>query len=519
MVEEIKFVQLCNHAMKIFSSEQIRQIDDFTIRNEPVASVDLMERAASKLFEWYSERFPRSRRILIFTGPGNNGGDGLALARILAKNRYEAEVYHLNFTDSVSADWKINRERLKNETDVPFTVIESGNQFPRNGYDDVIIDAIFGTGLKRPLSGLPAEIVRQINRSGCTVIAVDIPSGLFGEDNDGNDPENIINANFTLSFQFPKLAFMFRENEPFTGSWIILPIGLDQREIINTKTPFEMLENEKILSLLKTRKKFGHKGDYGHGLLIGGSYGKMGAVVLGAGAALRTGAGLLTCYVPSCGNLVLQTAVPEAMVIHDNAAWYIGDTVPTEKYDAVGAGPGLGTMPESHNMVHNLLLNCKKPIVLDADSLNILSVHSDWLPKLPENTILTPHPGEFDRLTGKATSGFTRLEKQIQFSRKLKCIVVLKGAYTSISSPSGEVWFNSTGNPGMATAGSGDVLTGMLLSLLAQGYDPVDAAITGVYIHGLAGDIAAEKSCYESVIASDIINSIPEAFRRIRGQN
>ncbi len=275
--------------MKIFRSEQIREIDDFTIRNEPVPSVDLMERAASRVFDWYVDRFPRSRRILIFTGPGNNGGDGLALARMLANNRYEPEVFHLHFTESVSADWKINRERLKNETSVPFTVIESGNQFPRTASDDIIVDAVFGTGLSRPVNGLPAEIIHQINGSGCTVIAIDIPSGLYGEDNSTNIPENIIKADFTLSFQFPKLAFMFRENEVYTGSWTVLPIGLDHRAIFNTKTPFEFLEKTKIASLLKKRKKFDHKGDYGHALLTGGSYGKMGAIVLGARAALRTG--------------------------------------------------------------------------------------------------------------------------------------------------------------------------------------------------------------------------------------
>jgi hydroxyethylthiazole kinase-like uncharacterized protein yjeF len=505
--------------MKIFRSEQIRQIDDFTIRNEPVASVDLMERAASRLFEWYVERFPRSRRILIFTGPGNNGGDGLALARMLAKNRYKPEVFHLHFTESVSADWKTNRERLKKETSVPFNVNESGKQFPRTGSDDIIIDAVFGTGLTRPVNGIPAEIIHQINGSGCSIIAIDIPSGLYGEDNNANNPENIIRADFTLSFQFPRLAFMFRENEIYTGSWEVLPIGLDQRAIFNTKTPFEFLEKTKIASLLKNRKKFDHKGDYGHGLLIGGSYGKMGAIVLGARAALRTGAGLLSCHVPSCGNLVLQIALPEAMVNHDSSERFIKDNILTEKFDAIAIGPGLGTLPESHNSVQNLFRNCKKPLVMDADALNILSVNRDWLSILPENSILTPHPGEFERLAGKSVSGMARLEKQIKFSQKHNCIVVLKGAHTSVTTPSGEVCFNSTGNPGMATAGSGDVLTGMILSLLAQQYDPVAAAVTGVYLHGLAGDIAAERSCYESVIASDIIDGIPDAFRRIREQN
>jgi len=505
--------------MKIFRSEQIKQIDDLTIRNEPVASVDLMERAALKLFEWYVERFPRSRRIMIFAGPGNNGGDGLAVARMLAKDRYEPELFYIHFTETTSADWKINRERLEKETSVPFSVVETIEQFPRTGSDDIIIDAVFGSGLTRPATGLPAEIIQQINKTDCTIIAVDIPSGLSGEDNSSNDPESIIRADFTLSFQFPRLSFMFRENEIYTGIWTVLPIGLDQRAIFNTKTPFEFLEKTKIASLLKKRKKFDHKGDYGHGLLIGGSYGKMGAVLLGARAALRTGAGLISCHIPSCGNLVLQTAVPEAMVIHDNSEFYITDIGTADKFDAIGIGPGMGTMPESHKALHKFLGLYKKTLVIDADALNILSVNREWLSILPEKSILTPHPKEFERLAGKTDSGFARLEKQIEFSQKYNCIIVLKGAHTSVTAPSGEVWFNSTGNPGMATAGSGDVLTGMILSLLAQGYDPPEAAVTGVYLHGLAGDIAAERSCYESLIASDIIKSIPDAFRRIREQD
>ncbi|HBE42350.1 MAG TPA: bifunctional ADP-dependent NAD(P)H-hydrate dehydratase/NAD(P)H-hydrate epimerase [Bacteroidales bacterium] len=505
--------------MKIFRSGQIRLIDEFTIKNEPISSIDLMERAASKLFEWYTERFPRSCRILIFAGPGNNGGDGLALVRMLAKDRYQPEVFFLNISDTTSVDWKINRGRLEKETSVPFSAIDTIDQFPLISSDDVIIDAIFGSGLSRPVTGLAAEIIQQINKTGGTVISVDIPSGLFGEDNSRNDPENIIRADFTLSFQFPKLSFMFRENEIFTGDWSVLPIGLDQRVIFNTETPYELVEKAYIASLLKKRNKFDHKGNFGHGLLIGGSYGKMGAVIMGAKAALRTGAGLISCHVPACGNLALQIAVSEAMVISDKSGKYITGISSPDIFDAFGIGPGMGTVRESHGALYQFLVNCKKPLVIDADALNILSANREWLSIIPEKCILTPHPKEFERLAGKTESGYARLEKQIEFSQKHNCIVVLKSAHTSVSTPAGDVWFNSTGNPGMATAGAGDVLTGMILSLLAQGYDPADAAVTGVFLHGLAGDIAAVKSCYESLIASDIIDSISDAFRRIRGQD
>lgn len=502
--------------MKIFRSEQIRLIDEFTIKNEPIPSIDLMERAASKLFGWYVSRFSRLNRILIFAGTGNNGGDGLALARMLSKARYEPEVYFLHLSDATSPDWKINRERLEKETNVPFIIIDDASQFPSTGSDDIIIDAIFGSGLSRPVTGLAADIIRQINNSDATVIAVDIPSGLFGEDNRSNNPENIIKADYTLSFQFPKLSFMFRENYIYTGEWFILPIGLDPRAIQNTKTQYTYLENKNIYPLLKKRKKFDHKGVFGHGLLIGGSYGKTGAIVLGAKAALRTGAGLISCHVPACGNIILQIAVPEAMVIADVSEKFVSDIGNTDIFNAIGIGPGMGTLTESHKALHDLLLKCHKSMVIDADALNILSLNKEWLSYLPENSILTPHPKEFERLAGQSDTGFDRLEKQMEFSDKFKCIVVLKGACTSITSPGGEVWFNSTGNPGMATAGSGDVLTGIILSLLAHGYDPADAAVTGVFLHGLAGDIAAEKLCYESIVASDIINEISDAYKRIR---
>jgi len=502
--------------MKIFTSGQIKKIDEYTIKNEPVASVDLMERAAARLFEWYTSKFGRSERILIFAGPGNNGGDGLALARMLAKDRFEPEVYYLRFSDATSVDWKINRERLERETRLPFSIIENADQFPMTGTDDIIIDAIFGSGLSRPVEGLAAEAIQLINRSGSTVISIDIPSGLFGEDNSSNNPDSIVKADYTISFQFPKLAFMFRENESFTGKWTILPIGLDPRAISGTDTPYIYLESKLIEPLFKRRRKFDHKGIFGHGLLVGGSYGKMGAIVLGARSALRTGVGLITCHIPACGNLVMQCSVPEAMIIHDNNDRYITDAGNTDIFDAVGVGPGMGTQHESHKALHNLLLTCKKPLVIDADGLNILSANKDWFSLLPEKAILTPHPKEFERFAGKTAGSYARLQKQIEFSAKHNCIIVLKGAYTTITSPGGEVWFNSTGNPGMATAGSGDLLTGMILSLLAQGYDPADAAVTGVYLHGLAGDIAVEKSSYESVIASDIINEIGAAFNKTR---
>ncbi|HOP57947.1 MAG TPA: NAD(P)H-hydrate dehydratase [Bacteroidales bacterium] len=502
--------------MKIFRSSEVKKIDEYTVINEPVRPEDLMERAASKLFDWYANRFPVTIPVYLFTGPGNNGGDGLTLARIMSNNSYKPKVFYVDIGGTTSAVWKNKKERLINETHVPFNVINGIHDFPQIKEGEVIIDAIFGSGLTRPVEGLAGEVVRKINHTGATVISVDIPSGLFGEDNSLSNPENIIKADYTLSFQFPKLSFMFPENEKYTGEWAVLPIGLHQDVINRMDTPWIFIDKDIVLPFIKRRNKFDHKGNFGHALLTGGSYGKTGAIALGAKAALRTGAGLLSCHIPSSGNIILQTYIPEAMVINDRSDRIITEKIVTDKYNALGIGPGMGTEPETQEVLHEMIKQSEKKIVIDADGLNILSMNRKWLDELPYETVLTPHPKEFERLTGNAADGYARLMKQMEFAHKYRCIVVLKGAYTSVADTDGKVWFNSSGNPGMATAGSGDVLTGMILSLLAQGYNALAAAITGVFIHGLAGDIAAEKISGESLIASDIVDSVGEAFKRIR---
>jgi hydroxyethylthiazole kinase-like uncharacterized protein yjeF len=502
--------------MKIFRSEQIKEIDASTIKHEPIASVDLMERAAARLLGWYMERFDRLGSVYIFAGPGNNGGDGIALARMLALNRYRVEVYYAKFTDKTSDDLEKNRKRLETETDVPFNIITSADQFPVISSGNIIFDALFGSGLTRTIEGFPAEIIKLINHSGAKIISIDIPSGLFGEDNSKNSYKNVVKADYTLSFQFPKLSFLFAENSPFVGELLILPIGLDDIAIRNTFSPYSLTEISDVSRLLKKRNRFDHKGNFGHGLLVAGSYGKMGAAVLGAEAAMRTGIGLITCHIPSCGNLIMQASLPEAMVKSDKAEKFVSDIGNSDSFSAVGIGPGIGLEPESQKAFFSLISECKRPTVIDADALNIMSLNPEWFSLLHEGTILTPHPKEFERFAGKTKNDYDRLLKQIELSEKFNCIIVLKGAHTSITFPDGKVFFNSTGNPGMATGGSGDVLTGIILSLLSQGYTPENAALLGVYIHGLAGDIAAGEVCYESIIASDIINCIGKAFNKIR---
>jgi hydroxyethylthiazole kinase-like uncharacterized protein yjeF len=502
--------------MKIFSSDQIKNIDSYTIENEPVKSVDLMERAAHKLLEWIIKRYEKPAHFIIFAGPGNNGGDGLALARLLKENRYDVEIHYVSFTDKVSGDWTINSGRLKPLRTIQFNKITSPDQFPLICADDIIIDAIFGSGLTRPVDGLPGEIIRKINHTGNLVISIDMPSGLFSGDNSMNTRENIVRANHTLSFQFPKLAFMFAENHIFTGDCHILPIGLHPVSVRDTQTSYFFTDEKEAGPMLKSRSKFDNKGRFGHGLLIAGSRGKEGAAVLAARAALRTGIGLITCHVASNAGNVIHTSVPEAMVSYDKNDEKITGLPDLRPYNAIGIGPGIGSDQATQNALNKLLSDNIAPLVLDADAINILGLNKEWLSSLPAGSVLTPHPKEFERITGPASDSFTRLMAQISFSDKYNCIVVLKGAHTSVSLPDGRVFFNSTGNPGMATAGSGDVLTGMILSLLAQGYSPEHAAITGVFLHGSAGDLAAEKLCYESLIASDIIENISNAYKNLR---
>jgi NAD(P)H-hydrate epimerase len=504
--------------MKFFRCEQVKEIDEFTVNHEKIESHELMERAAAQVYIWIKSRFGRSSGIILFAGPGNNGGDGLALARMLYSDGYKPEVYYVKFSENNSPNWILNFKRLEAETKVPLQVLTGIDQFPVISSDDIILDAIFGSGLTRSVSGLPGEVIKKINESDATVVSIDVPSGLFGENNAENNPEGIVNADYTLTFQFPKLAFMFAENFPFTGEWIILPIGLSHVAIGNTSSPFIYIDKSDISPLLKERSRFDHKGNFGHGLLMAGSYGKIGAAILGAGAALRTGIGLLTCHLPLCGVETMQGAIPEAMVVSDESDIFIKDSGSTGNYTALAVGPGMGTAPETQKALYKLLSECEKPIVIDADALNILALNKKWLSKLPVGAVLTPHPKEFERLAGKSGNSYERLLRQIELSTQHNCTVVLKGAYTSITTPDGRVFFNSTGNPGMATAGSGDVLTGIILSLLAQGYNPQNAALLGVYLHGLAGDIASNELCYESIIASDIINSIGKAFNHLRDE-
>jgi NAD(P)H-hydrate epimerase len=496
--------------LKILSAQQTRALDAYTIAHEPIASIDLMERASEAFVTWFTERFPVTKRVGVVCGTGNNGGDGLAIARLLKAWSYSVQVWVVKGGTAESEDFKANHARMGN---VPVREITSPPTEDLFGSCDLLIDALFGSGLSRPVEGLYADVIRRINQSNAIRIAVDIPSGLRA---DGPSQGEIVKARYTVSFQLPKMGFLFPNNALFVGQWCLVDIGLSKEFLKQEPVLHFYLTPKDIRRRLKTRLEYGHKGTYGHALLVAGSVGKMGAAVLAARATLRAGAGLLTVHAPTCGYVVLQGSVPEAMVLQDVFADYTTAVEGPEKYTTIGIGPGLGQAQPTVAALGRLLRQYDKPMVIDADALNILAAHSELLQTVPPGSILTPHPKEFERLVGPWKDDFQRLELQKGLAERLKCVVVLKGAHTSIAAPDRTVYFNATGNPGMATGGTGDVLTGLLTGLLAQAYAPVDAAIIGVYLHGLAGDIAARELGQESLIASDLVEAFPAAFKRIR---
>ncbi len=499
--------------MYILSSAQIRQWDVFTIKNEPVSSIDLMERAAAACLNWLQTHHYLSHPFVIFCGKGNNGGDGLSLARMLRAKQHIVTVYMLETGQAGTPDFEVNLQRLKN-TGVEIISIEREEQFPSVSFNTIIIEALFGTGLSRPLEDMPGKLVEYINRLANEVIAIDMPGGLFADERSGGNA--IIKAAHTLSFQCYKLALLMPENEQYFGRVNILNIGLLPDYLNAIDTVYEYIDESVITTIYKPRKAFSHKGSFGHALIIAGSYGKMGAAVLAAKACLRTGSGLLSCMVPGCGYTIMQISVPEAMVITDGNEHTISSfAADLLKHDAIGIGPGLGTAKETQEAFRQIIKSNNKPVVIDADGLNILSLNPELLADIPHASVLTPHPKEFDRLFGNSADDFERLKLAIEKAGELKLIIVLKGHHTAIAVPSGKCYFNSTGNAGMATGGSGDVLTGILTSLLAQGYETEQAAILGVYLHGLSGDFAALHKSEEALIASDITDYLPEAFKKI----
>lgn len=496
--------------MELYTAKQIRRWDQFTMEHEPVSSIDLMERAATRCVDWMVQRGLHKRNFLIFCGKGNNGGDGLAIARLLVQRGTAVEVYILEFGRKGSPDFQTNLLRL-HELPVNIHFLQSTEQFHDIPKEKVVIDALFGSGLNKPLDGLAAQLALHINQSGVQVISIDVPSGLFTDQSSIGYP--VVRSSHTLTFQVPKVAFLFQENAQFIGVVHVLDIGLDAR-FHQKEVPFAHTVTHDLVKCIYTpRNRFAHKGNFGHALLIGGSYGKIGAVLMATWACLRTGAGLTTTYIPACGYNILQGGAPEAMVITDEHPSFI-TSLPSspDKYTVIGIGPGLGTEEMTLRAIGQLLGSSPKSLVIDADGLNCLAKDPSLLSQLLPHSILTPHPKEFDRLFGSCSNDFERMERARMKAVELQVVIVLKGHHTLIVTPSGQLYFNTTGNAGLAKGGSGDVLTGMITALVAQGYQPLHAALLGVYMQGAAADHAINTHSQEALIASDIINNIGVVF-------
>lgn len=501
--------------MKIFSADEIRLWDQYTMQHEPVASIDLMERAATSCVDWLETNGYSEKSFVVFCGKGNNGGDGLAIARLLAAKKNPVRIFILEFGHKGAEEFQINLARLHEHPEVDIRFVQTEQNFHEFIDGEIILDALYGSGLNRGLQGVTAKLVEHINHSGCEIISIDIPSGLFVDKSSKGNTN--IKADHVLSFQCYKPAFLVAENAEYIGEVHILDIGLHPDFYKTTFSLYELIDDTTIHSIYKPRNRFSHKGNFGHALLIAGSYGKIGAAVLTAKACIRSGAGLLSCHIPKCGYEILQTAVPEAMVMTDfNSSFNTKLDDDITKYEATGIGPGIGTASETKTLLKEFLKSYKHPIVIDADALNIIASQKDLLKLIPTGSILTPHSKEFERLFGSTSNEFERIQLALQKAKELNVVIVLKGHHTLIATTDGKSFFNSTGNAGMATAGSGDVLTGILTGLLAQEYSSEHAAILGVYLHGLAGDIASEKLSMEAMIAGDIVDNIGEAFLTLK---
>lgn len=497
--------------MKIFSASQIRKWDEFTINNEPVSSIDLMERAAVACTNWLTQKFKSNNSFRIFCGKGNNGGDGLAIARMLIEKKFLVEVYIAGAGSEGSDDFKINLAILgKISNEIYF--LDSQQSFPEINKTNIVIDALFGTGLNKKPAGIYNKIIRHINDSGAVTISIDMPSGLYADNN--STINTIIRASYTLTFQQVKLAFLMAENESYTGEVVILDIGLADDFYNRENSNFFLIDKDLIKRIYLPRKQFANKGNYGYACLVAGSYGMMGAAILSSKACLRSGVGKLTCYICKDGYIVMQTSVPEAMCKMFGKT-FIKEIKNLQDFDVVGIGPGIGKHASHKQLLQTVFKNSKKPVVIDADGLNSLSAYKSLYKSIPANSIITPHPKEFERLFGKTNNDFERMNLAIAKAKELNIFIVLKGHHTLIATPDGKGYFNSTGNAGMATAGSGDVLTGIITSLLAQHYSPLNSCILGVYLHGLAGDFAAKKLSKEAMIAGDIIDFLGEGFLKI----
>ena len=492
--------------MKIFDANQMHGWDQYTIHHQNISSLDLMECAAQKCTDWIIEQHFNQKKVQVVCGKGNNGGDGLAIARQMMNAGYNLTVFIIDWDEKESDDFRENKSRLA-KLDIKIILLKDENDFTKIQKDSLIIDALFGYGLNRPPADLYTSLIDYINMLEATVISIDIPSGMFmDKSSKGN---SIIKATHTLTFQSMKLCLLMAENADWFGEVHVLPIKLSEEYETGTEAKFFFTDLATASSFYKKRKTFSHKGTYGHALLLAGSEEKMGAAVMCTRSCLRSGVGLLTCSLTRDTFSIIYNTAPEAMVT------FRGQETELSKYSTIGAGPGLGTDEIVSSILFSFISEFRKPMVIDADALNIISKNKRWLEKIPEGSILTPHPKEFDRIWEESNDDWDRMNKAIKAAKEYQIIIVLKGTYTLVTDGARN-YFNSSGNNGLATGGSGDILTGLLTGLLSQKYEPFKAAVTGVYIHGLSADLCLKKQSFESLLPMDVVEKFGKAFQLLQ---
>jgi len=503
--------------MKILNASQLSELDQYTCKEQEISSWKLMERAARLAYEKIRIKLKdhnSNSTITILSGPGNNGGDGLAIAYFLDQDGFNVKVHLIDYTSSRSKDNQTNLERLDQHSSCSITHIDEDSKLPGFTSNDIIIDAIFGVGLNRSMPSFVQKLIQQINKVNCYVVCIDVPSGMY-LDRSPSGQEKVFKSDLVISFQTSKLPFYLLDYSVYINELIIVDIGLSQSRLSEISSHVQLLDLELVKSLVKSRKRFSHKGSYGHAVLVGGSKGMLGSILLSSKSCLRSGVGKLSVMMPSRGHSNLLQLSPESMLIDNALEDYITSPELNFRPDAIGIGVGLSQSDEALESLKSWLQSSKSPMVIDADALNLIAKHDDLRQYIPKESILTPHPGELKRLIGDWENDFDKIEKIKDFSKALDVIVLAKDAY-SLCIYHDQLYINSTGNPGMATAGCGDVLTGLLTGLLAQGYSAINATLIGVYVHGMAGDIAVNSSSQQSLIASDLIDSLGHSFQNLQ---
>jgi hydroxyethylthiazole kinase-like uncharacterized protein yjeF len=529
--------------MKVVTAEEMREIDRETIERRGIPGVVLMERAGLAVVSKIKEIFGR-KKVIVVSGGGNNGGDGLVVARNLHNEGWDVRVFLTSKPEDLKGDASLQyKAAVKFGVDVQPIKELLDNYSSIFSRHSIIVDAILGTGLSKNVTGTLSEVIGLLNKSNVPVISVDIPSGISSDN--GQVMGEAVKAEYTVTFGLPKRGHLLYPGAEYSGKLFIEDIGFPEKLLRSEKFYVELLQKNDVTTLIPERRRYSHKGDYGHVLVVAGSRGKTGAALMAARACLRSGAGLVTIGVPESLSGIFQSRVTEEMTLilpdkgngtlSGKASNLILDFL-NESADVLAIGPGIGVSTETRKLMNILIKNSSTPMIIDADGINSIKGERDVFLKAKAPIILTPHPGEMSRLLQQsAVSGQQsalpplspprgginvtiqdiekdRINTAISFARETGTYIVLKGVPTIIAAPDGRAFINSTGNPGMATGGTGDVLTGMISGFLSQGVNPLHASILGVYMHGLAGDIAASEKGQYPMIATDIIDKIPSAF-------